>query len=100
MEKNNTQSTWEGIVVKCENIDENDNNKIAVLNDLPLNWIGRQVFVTLINPDSQHCLVETVKQMAWLANNRSSEVYSDREKLDVIGKRLVEAVLLHLRIEP
>lgn len=42
-------SEWEGVVVECEAIDEEDDSEnIAVLNDLPRHWIGKRVRVTLI----------------------------------------------------
>jgi len=45
-------SEWEGVVVECEAIDEEDDSEnIAVLNDLPRHWIGKRVRVTLIPND-------------------------------------------------
>ena len=42
-----THRSWTGVVAKCENIDD-DTEAIAVLNDLPAEWIGKQVAVSLV----------------------------------------------------
>jgi hypothetical protein len=41
---------WTGVVVKCENIDDNA-EVCAVLNDLPAEWIGKKVAVSLVPPE-------------------------------------------------
>ena len=42
-----TPIAWTGVVVKCENIDDNA-EVCAVLNDLPAEWIGKHVAVSLV----------------------------------------------------
>ncbi len=42
---------WVGVVVECISTDDDDDcENIAVLNDLPREWIGRRVRVTLAPP--------------------------------------------------